>query len=411
MKLKPSYLLKVTVLFLLVSCIQNPRQRPETAEKTSPLADTIEPYFLVTDAGDTLPTGVPIPFKGKRIDPAHVAMPKKLPMLNPPTLTSVRTNMRKAAPSGKVKIPDELTVLTPGKNGVPLPEIVPARGKIVVAVQPLPVLASKFNLEVKGITNFESLSVAQGLNNSFVISMFKDSRGDIWFGTDDGVIRYDGTHFWHYTAEEGLSGNRRITSILEDRQGNLWFGIYGGGGITRYDGTHFIHYTTREGLRSNNVWSMLEDSQGNIWIASSSGLTRYDGENFTHFTLIWPNWICTALYEDSKGNIWIGIWREGVFRYHLPEGTGADETGTNGTFTHFTTREGLSHNSILSIMEDSKGDIWFGTIRKGVNRYDGNHFTHFNPNESLKNYWVRSITEDSQGKYLVRDRGWWDELL
>jgi len=89
--------------------------------------------------------------------------------------------------------------------------------------------------------------------------------------------------------------------------------------------------------------------------------------------------------EDSHGNLWFGTWGGGVSRY-------------NGeTFTHFTREEGLSDNRVYSLMEDSQGNLWFGTYLGGVSRYDGETFVHFTEKEGLSNNTVRSIMEDSHG--------------
>jgi ligand-binding sensor domain-containing protein len=74
-----------------------------------------------------------------------------------------------------------------------------------------------------------------------------------------------------------------ITRIIEDKKGNLWFG--GRDGIWRYDGKSYTHFTTKDGLINNDVWSILEDTAGNIWIGDrNKGLCRYNGTTFTYFT-------------------------------------------------------------------------------------------------------------------------------
>ena len=89
--------------------------------------------------------------------------------------------------------------------------------------------------------------------------------------------------------------------------------------------------------------------------------------------------------EDSHGNLWFGTWGGGVSMY-------------NGeTFTHYTQREGLSNNRVYSVLEDSHGNLWFGTYLGGVSMYDGDSFTHFTEKEGLSSNTVRSILEDSRG--------------
>ena len=92
-----------------------------------------------------------------------------------------------------------------------------------------------------------------------------------------------------------------------------------------------------------------------------------------------------AILEDSHGNLWFGTGGGGVSRF-------------NGeTFTHFTEKEGLSNNQVWSILEDSSGNLWFGTWGGGVSMYNGEFFTHFTEKEGLSNNRVRSILEDQYG--------------
>ena len=92
-----------------------------------------------------------------------------------------------------------------------------------------------------------------------------------------------------------------------------------------------------------------------------------------------------SILEDSHGNLWFGTGGGGVSMF-------------NGeTFTHFTEKEGLSNDQVWSILEDSYGNLWFGTWGGGVSRYNGEIFTHFTEKEGLSNNRVRSMMEDSQG--------------
>ncbi|WP_170227993.1 two-component regulator propeller domain-containing protein [Vicingus serpentipes] len=93
-----------------------------------------------------------------------------------------------------------------------------------------------------------------------------------------------------------------------------------------------------------------------------------------------------SILEDKRGNLWFGTYGGGVSMY-------------NGkTFTHFTEKEGLSNNSVLSIVEDKSGNLWFGTYGGGVSMYNGKTFTHFTEKEGLSNNSVLSIVEDKSGK-------------
>lgn len=140
--------------------------------------------------------------------------------------------------------------------------------------------------------------------------------------------------------------------------------------------------------------NMIQDKKGNIWLASWEGIIRYDGKTFTNFTNKddLRRFHVFSAFEDSKGNLWFGTIGAGVYRY-------------NGkTFTNFTTKEGLAGNAIVCIAEDKRGHIWFGALG-GVSCFDpsaslragGKSFQNFSTKEGLLSNDVNSIIEDSNG--------------
>ena len=92
-----------------------------------------------------------------------------------------------------------------------------------------------------------------------------------------------------------------------------------------------------------------------------------------------------TMIQDTAGNLWISAWEGGVSKYD------------GRSFTHYTTTQGLSHNNVFSLLEDSKGNIWIGTMEGGVNKYDGKFFTHYSTNEGISDKNVVSILEDTKG--------------
>ncbi|MEQ9102359.1 MAG: two-component regulator propeller domain-containing protein [Imperialibacter sp.] len=102
-----------------------------------------------------------------------------------------------------------------------------------------------------------------------------------------------------------------------------------------------------------------------------------------------PNSITRAIIQNRKGDIWMATW-EGVFRYDARQ-----PVGQGTTFTNMTT--GVSDARFFSALEDSKGDLWFGTIGSGVYRYDGVNFTNFTTKDGLPNNEVTWIYEDKAG--------------
>ncbi|NND32043.1 MAG: hypothetical protein HKN76_05580, partial [Saprospiraceae bacterium] len=363
-------------------------------------------YFLIDYRGDTIPSGVPIPVKGKWINPDSVAKPKTISFGGKAKVVPVETNLHPVGAPKVVPIPKELTEITPGENGVPLPKKVPARGVLLPVLHRPPIPASPLAFKDDATAGFQCLGLAEGFTFSNVNDIFQDSHGYIWFGGGDGACRYDGKSFTYFTSKEGLP-LQGSTFVFEDIRGNYWFGSETSG-LCRYDGVNFTHFTTREGLKDNWVWSVLEDEKGYLWFGTKGGVSRYDpNENnghgsFTHFTTkeglignsIW------SLQEDSHGRIWFGSARpetKGVCCYD------PDPNGGRGVFTQYTAKDGLIDDYVTSIIEDKQGNIWFGTWGSGVNRLDPGafggqgSFTHYTTNEGLASNVVPSMIEDNLG--------------
>ncbi len=126
---------------------------------------------------------------------------------------------------------------------------------------------------------FERLSLEQGLSQASIICMLQDRKGFMWFGTRDGLNRYDGYRFKTYQNDpddpHSLSGNF-ITVLLEDSRGFLWVGT--DEGLNRFDPEweRFYHYSAapgeRDALSHNEVISLLEDQHGTLWVGTANGL-------------------------------------------------------------------------------------------------------------------------------------------
>jgi len=166
---------------------------------------------------------------------------------------------------------------------------------------------------------------------------------------------------------------------LLDKNGNLWFSIRGEGAY-RYDGKSFINFTTKDGLCNNNVGSIIQDRAGNILLGTNSGICKYDGNKFTKYPV--PDTLSIiCMLEDKDGNIWFGAMNKGVYRFD----------GTNLTNFLYEYKHPLFANKqekmIMDIMQDKKGNIWFSSWnRGGVWRYNGTIFTHFLPSSDYYSF-------------------------
>lgn len=212
---------------------------------------------------------------------------------------------------------------------------------------------------------------------SMVRSIRQASNGDILIASYVGVYRYNGSSFTNLTSNMEWP---TFWDVLEDRKGNLWLasqdsGVYymPAGAVAK---ANFQLFTTKDGLGDNSALHIYEDKSGHIWFGSS----RYDGKSFRNFTTKdgFPINHIRLLLEDKTGKLWFGAQGENLFVYdpHLPassESKGNGEFG-QGTFTVLKNKDGKAFTNVWSVMEDRKGNIWFGA-NDGLWRYDSKIFT------------------------------------
>jgi ligand-binding sensor domain-containing protein len=186
--------------------------------------------------------------------------------------------------------------------------------------------------------------------------------------------------------------NSMVRNIKQDINGNILIASYKD--VFRYDGKSFTNITSEINLPS--FWDVLEDRKGNLWFATrDSGVYYYNGKSFQHFTTKegLANNRVVSIYEDKAGNIWFA--------------TGGGASRYDGkSFRNFTTKEGLSNNDLTTIMEDKTGKLWFGT-RGEACFYDGKTFTVFKNKDrkAFNNIW--SIIEDRKGNIWFGEDGLW----
>lgn len=259
---------------------------------------------------------------------------------------------------------------------------------------------------------FESYGTEQGLSQSNVICILQDKQGFMWFGTRDGLNKYDGYKFTVYkniAGDKNSISNNYIKGIAESKNGDLWIATWGGG-LNKFDRqknkfTAFKHDAGDKSSISNDFLnSVIEDSRGNVWIGTEdAGLNMLDTakNEFVHYT---PQSNITSLsdvfvrnvFEDSRKDIWVATGNGGLNLFNR-------QTNTFTRFQHNAKdSRSVSSNEIYAMFEDSQHRFWIGTNGGGLelmNRESGEfyHFKHDNTNaNSLANNFVVAINEDSK---------------
>lgn len=259
---------------------------------------------------------------------------------------------------------------------------------------------------------FDHIGIAEGLSQSNVLCVLKDSRGFMWFGTRDGLNKYDGYTFKVYKNEalnaSSISGNY-INSIIETVNGDLWIATIGGG-ICRFDrnSDRFIRYQhdpkNANTICNDVVNSILEDHNGKIWVGTETGLDLLDpaANTVKHFTndpnnskSLGDNYI-RYVFKDSHQNLWLCTRQNGLDLY--------DEK--NNTFRHFphvnNDPTSIGTNNVITIFEDHQHRLWVGTDGTGAELFDPltGRFRHYKHDENKPNSiganTVYAINEDAE---------------
>jgi ligand-binding sensor domain-containing protein len=276
---------------------------------------------------------------------------------------------------------------------------------------------------------------------SITRNILQDKKGNFWFASWQGIMKYDGKVFTNYTLKENLI-NFHVFSVLEDKSDNIWFGTIRGG-VYMYkpekngEGGTFTLFTTKDGLASDIVGCIFEDKKGNIWFGTDMGVSCYNPsasispgaktglttlsglvikskKSFTNFTTKdgLSNNDVNAIVEDNTGKLWFGTRGEGVCFYDPSDSLSAD----GKMFHNFKNKEGLPFNQVRSIIKDKKGNLWFGG-NDGLWRYNlstslstseksftqlGTNFVGYIYEDKKGNIWTGSEGENSRNWVLTR---------
>jgi|GEM_PF-688076 len=328
--------------------------------------------------------------------------------------------------------------------------------------------ASVFPASHPAPIRFQHLSVKDGLSQSTVNCIVQDTYGFMWFGTDDGLNRFDGYQvevYRHDAGDANSLGGSFINVLHVDRCGTLWIGTTSG--LNRYlpatdsFARYRMDHIGPQRINDNIITAIAEDGSGNLWIGTGGGLNRmganrdrvyrYDlnsgqagknkGEPVAAICEVEPGvlWIASpewglfrylqsrdtieplpgwpdqkeptpavsfrTLYRDKSGGVWLGSWKNGLF-LHRPD---------SKKWRNYRARpdlpDGLGHDEVKAVLQDRSGRIWIATFGGGLHTIDPfrNSFRRFQTDpdqpQSLSSNSVRTIYEDRSGILWVGTQG------
>src|SRR5262245_55779708 len=143
----------------------------------------------------------------------------------------------------------------------------------------------------------------KGLPQNAVYSITQTKDGYLWFGTEEGLARYDGVRFTLFNRRNlPFLKHNFVLSVREASDGSLWMGTFGGG-VARWKGQEYSTLTTKDGLKDDIVTSVYQGSDGSIWISTMGGLSRWKENQLKSFHM--PSRTVSALVQDTSGNLWV----------------------------------------------------------------------------------------------------------
>ena len=257
--------------------------------------------------------------------------------------------------------------------------------------------------------NFKNITIEDGLSQSTVETIYQDSKGYIWIGTNDGLDRYNGYEFKHYKHDKydkNSIANNYIVDIIEDKNGYIWVSTIGGLSRINPDKDEIKNYYSKEdsgNLSNSNLWQILCTKDNRLIASTIDGLNVYD-KNKDKFTRILykegelPSQYIYSLEEDINGHIWVGT----------DNGLVELDKDLNIVKSY---QDAIEDSDVYNVYDDSKGNIWVCTLDNGlfkINLDDKSVENYKNNNSkiSIPSNNVRDIISDSEGKlWIATDKG------
>lgn len=302
-------------------------------------------------------------------------------------------------------------------------------------------------ISTSGDYNFKQLRIEDGLSQSTVFTSLQDKLGFMWFGTSSGLNRYDGYSFTIYSHDPGDSlslSDDRIVSLFEDSDGIMWIGTINGN-INKYnrltdaftyinildlideevqsESDYYDYPMSFSRNQSHSITSLIEDRDGNIWIGTwGKGIIVVDKffQKINHFyhTSFSKSELPTnrimKLITDENGIIWIGTFGGGLCKA-VKNNSGQflfsnySQSGSNQT--------GISDSKIITLLNDSNGNLWIGTYYGGLNKLLNKdksidpstaNFNKYFPNgasNSISHSTIMALCEDKLGNIWIGTMG------
>src|SRR5665647_125765 len=216
---------------------------------------------------------------------------------------------------------------------------------------------------------FSHLNVNNDLSQNQINCVYRDTKGFVWFGTNAGLNRFDGSSFEVFNSEKSTNGlivNNTIKAIAEDKNGNLWIGT--AYGVSILNGSTYeiknLNYTSSARNNCGDILyinSMASDKNGNIWFGTNSGCFYCDIQSNSILHILIDSTNCSSLMngimsivQDNSGNMWMSSKNGFILKYNL----------SNNSFEKFKIPDkwNRSTNTLTRLFIDNNNDLWVGNL-------------------------------------------------
>ncbi|NJM05899.1 hypothetical protein HC891_06405, partial [Candidatus Gracilibacteria bacterium] len=215
---------------------------------------------------------------------------------------------------------------------------------VLITLIPVPARAAARQADER----WHSFTTANGLAGNIVQAIWQSPSGALWFGTENGVSRYDGTAWASYRTADGLL-DANVWAISGDAA-SVWFAT--SSGLSRLDAIGWRSFTVADGLPGNDVRAVLVDTSGNVWAGTFGqgiAVLRPGAERWQSLAA-WPGAFVQAIWQARSGDVWFGTNGLGALRLRA------------GRVEQFSFRE-RNRNTVWSIGETARGDVWLASFQ------------------------------------------------
>ena len=237
-------------------------------------------------------------------------------------------------------------------------------------------------------TELKSVDTPASLNHFQALAMLQDRDGNLWAGTNSrGLLRLNSTGVASLPEPDGRA-HEAITAVFEDREGDIWVGR--ANSIERLRDSPFVTYSLPEALPTDGSNPVFVDSENRMWFPPvAGGLWWAKGEHHGH--IIQDGLDRDVIYsiDGAKGELWVGRQSGGLTRLREEGGSFSAKTYTHG--------DGLAQNSVYAVCLARDGAVWAGTLSAGVSVLKNGKFTSYTTANGLASNSIISIVEAPDG--------------